>query len=182
MNWDSSGILKRIQTDNNREVINFLEEFNKFLNDFGERGFTREIYYPRWKEAPHLIIDILRSLSIEDYGVKTYEPGSNNLERNKIERMVEKKIRSKIFGPVFWLLFSAILRNSRKYIIFRENQRFNLDKWITRNRELFLKIGNILVKQGLIEDKSLIYFFYNNEIKKIIFEEYDAVKLNMLSE
>ena len=179
---DSFKILKRIQTDDNREVFKFLEEFNIFLSDFGDRGFTREIYYPRWKEAPHLIIDILRSLSIEDWGVKTYEPESNILERDKIEKIVERKIRSKIFGPVLWLLFSAILRNSRKYIIFRENQRFNLDKWITRNRELFLEIGNLLVKQGLIEEKNLIFFLYKNEIKKIIFEGYDPDNLKILSE
>jgi len=98
-----------------------------------------------------------------------------------IERLVKKRLRSKIFGPLIWKLFSGILKNSRKYIIFRENQRFNLDKWITRNRELYLEVGRILVKREILRDRNEIFFLYKKEIKKIIFNEYNPSELNQLS-
>ncbi len=180
--FDSENILKRIQLDENPDSIQFNKKLTEFLIDFGDRGFSREIYYPRWKEAPYLIIDILRSLCVEDYEDKNEVEKNNKFEREKIERIVERKIRSKIFGPLIWKLFSAILRNSRKYIIFRENQRFNLDKWITRNRELFLKIGGILVKREVLEEENEIFFFYKREIKRVLFNEYNTSELNKLLE
>ncbi|TFF68997.1 MAG: hypothetical protein EU516_01890 [Promethearchaeota archaeon] len=153
---------------------------NKFLIDFGDRGFTREIYYPRWKESPHLVIDILRSLSLEE-GKKFNEINTKSkIERLKIQKKVERRIKKRFLGPILWKIFSSILRNSRKYIIFRENQRFNLDKWITRNRELFLEIGRILVEKNLIKEQNAIFFFYKNEIKKIIFDEYKDFELKKL--
>ncbi|TFG17161.1 MAG: hypothetical protein EU531_04165 [Promethearchaeota archaeon] len=176
---NSNQIFEQIQMDDNPNCIQFIAGLKDFLIEFGDRGFTREIYYPRWREAPHLIIDILRSLSIEEDKINEITSKSE-IGRLKIERNVEKRIKSKMFGPILWKLFSAILRNSRKYIIFRENQRFNLDKWITRNRQLFLEIGKILVNRGLINEQNEIFFFYKNEIKKVIFDEYGAVELNKL--
>lgn len=177
---NSDQILKQIQINDNFNCIQFLEALNKFLIDFGDRGFTREIYYPRWKEAPHLVIDILRSLSLEE-GKKFNEINTKSkIERLKIQKKVERRIKKRFLGPILWKIFSSILRNSRKYIIFRENQRFNLDKWITRNRELFLEIGRILVEKNLIKEQNAIFFFYKNEIKKIIFDEYKDFELKKL--
>ncbi len=176
--FKSKKIIKQIKLDENSDSIQFKKDLNEFLIDFGDRGFSREIYYPRWKEAPYLIIDILKSLYIEEYGEK--DEVNNKFERKKVERIVERKIRSNILGPLIWKLFSGILKNSRKYIIFRENQRFNLDKWITRNRELFLKIGGIFVQQGLIEEKNEIFFFFKNEIRRVIFNQYNTNELNNL--
>lgn len=174
-------LLNQIQGDDDSESIQFLDEFNNFLTDFGDRGFTREIYYPRWKEAPHLVIDILRSLSSEESGKSSAINNNIEIERLKIESKVKGKIKSKIFGQLLWKLFSGILKNSRKYIIFRENQRFNLDKWITRNRELYLEIGNIFIEQGIIEKDSDIFFLYKKEIMRVIFDEYTESMLTKLS-
>ena len=174
-------ILNKIQVDENSDCIHFQNEFNNFLMEFGDRGFTRELYYPRWKEAPNLVIDILRSLSVEELGKSMAIKDNTEIERMKVETIVERKLKTKIYGPLLWKLFSGILKNSRKYIIFRENQRFNLDKWITKNRELFLDIGNILIEQGLIEKETDVFFFYKKEIKKVIFDEYKAFELSNLS-
>ncbi|MBO3842021.1 MAG: hypothetical protein FGF48_06345, partial [Candidatus Brockarchaeota archaeon] len=41
------------------EAQRFMNELNRFLEDFGARGFTREPYYPRWGEAPQYVFQKL---------------------------------------------------------------------------------------------------------------------------
>ncbi len=38
-------------------------ELDAFLAEYGVRGFTREVYYPRWGDEPAYIFDILKSLA-----------------------------------------------------------------------------------------------------------------------
>lgn len=65
-NQDSSNIHKTLLTSKNTTVINFLNTFEEFLEVYGDRGFTREIFYPRWKEIPMInIFDILKSLTLD---------------------------------------------------------------------------------------------------------------------
>ncbi|MHA1763200.1 MAG: PEP/pyruvate-binding domain-containing protein, partial [Promethearchaeota archaeon] len=132
-------------------VQEFLNKFNDFLKEFGDRGFTREIYYPRWREPPMTyLFDILKSLVSEEG--ETLEKIKTKKEKRQklIERLVESKIYAQRFGFLKWKIFSTILNFSRIYINFRENQRFNLDRWITRNRKIFLEIGTIFKEQGII--------------------------------
>jgi pyruvate,water dikinase len=177
---DSEHIYKIIETDDNPEIVPFAKEFKNFLKDFGDRGFTREIYYPRWKEDPKLIFDILKSLCDKNYKEKINDKELFVIKRNKLERVVEKTLKSKFLGLLLWKFFSGVLKNSRKYIIFRENQRYNLDKWITRNKELFLKIGQIFLNKEIIKEEDEIFFLHKNEIKKIIFDEIKNSELELI--
>ncbi|MFX0038589.1 MAG: PEP/pyruvate-binding domain-containing protein [Promethearchaeota archaeon] len=182
INNNSANIYNVLLSENNLAINNFLIEFERFLNEYGDRGFTREPYYPRWRELPLInIMDMLKSL-IKDQ-LQNFETLKNrNLrKRELIERIVESKIRKQKFGLSKWKFFSIILRNSRKYIKFRENQRFNLDKWITRNRNLYLVIGKILTNQGVISDDHKIFFLYKQEIKNLAFNKYNQQEIQNLS-
>ncbi|MFX1379392.1 MAG: PEP/pyruvate-binding domain-containing protein [Promethearchaeota archaeon] len=180
---ESRSIYNILSTENNLLNTNFLADFENFLKDYGDRGFTREIYYPRWREYPMInIFDILKSLVI-DQGQELEELKTINLKRRDlIEKFVESKIRSQRFGLLKWKFFKIILNNSRKYIKFREDQRFNLDKWITRNRNVYLEIGEILTKQGIISDKNRIFFLHQQEIKKLAMNKYNRQEIqNIIS-
>ncbi|MBO3754824.1 MAG: hypothetical protein FGF53_08145, partial [Candidatus Brockarchaeota archaeon] len=151
------------------EAQRFMNEFNRFLEDFGARGFTREPYYPRWGEAPQYVFDILKPLVEEGGSIAKVEP--EGLRQEEAMRMVERRIRSLRFGWFKWRLFSTILGFARRYIIFRENQRFNLDRWITMNRRIYLEIGRILQSQRVLQDPQEVFFLTKREIKRLASEQ-----------
>ncbi len=149
-------------------VKSFMEKFGEFLDDFGDRGFTREVYYPRWRDNPVYVVDALKPLVIE--GMRNLAEVEELLTRKraKAEKVVEKHIRNQRYGPIKWMLFSAILGMARTYIGFRENQRFNLDRWITRNRQVFLEIGRRLVENHYLEDPSHVFFLRRKEVRTAV--------------
>ncbi len=146
----------------------FMKEFKEFQQEFGVRGFTREPYYPRWYDAPEMVFDLLKPM-LKEKGpdLKVAKSESERLRRNA-ERFVERHVKAIRFGRIKLLLFNTILGICRIYITFRENQRFNLDRWITRNRNLYLEIGRRFTDNGLVSDSTRIFFLFRNEIRSII--------------
>jgi len=181
-NQDSSKIYNSLLTNKEASIKNFLREFELFLQDYGDRGFTREIYYPRWKEPPMTnVFDILKSLILDQRKTLEMIKNKNLRKRDVIVRIVEYKIRSQRWGLLKWKILSLILKNSRKYISFRENQRFNLDRWISMNRDVYLEIGNILAKKEIIPDKNKIFFLHRHKIKKLGLGEYNNQEIQKIS-
>ncbi|MFX0144354.1 MAG: PEP/pyruvate-binding domain-containing protein [Candidatus Hodarchaeota archaeon] len=182
INNKSVNIYNALLSENNPYVSEFIIELEAFLDEYGDRGFTREPYYPRWRELPlSNIMDILKSL-IKDQ-LHNYERLKNkNLRKRELtEKILESKLRKQKFGLLKWKFFSIILRNSKKYIKFREDQRFNLDKWITRIRNLYLVIGKSFTNQGVISDDHKIFFLYKHEIKNLAFSKYNQQEIQNLS-
>ncbi len=180
---ESKSIYKILSEETNLSIKNFHTEFERFLTDYGDRGFTREIFYPRWREPPMTnVFDILKSLVIDQWQELDSLKSKNLKKRDLVEKFVETKIRSKRFGSLIWKFFSIILKNSRKYIKFREDQRFNLDRWITRNRQLYLEIGRKFVEKGILTVHNMIFFLYKKEIKNLALNRYNKQEIeNILS-
>jgi len=164
----SKDILQVIESDSTTSTQEFLTKFQHFLDDFGDRGFTREMYYPRWRESPEYVFDILKSLVSES--TKDLSEAEELLARKRVkaEEITEKRIKEQRYGPLKWILFDTIRGMARTYIGFRENQRFNLDCWITRSRNAFLQIGSRLVDRGYLLELKHVFFLYRNELKRII--------------
>jgi len=175
-NTPSNDVYIALLESNSTEVISFRDQFNKFIDDFGDRGFTREVYYPRWRDEPSYVVDALRPLVQEGMRNLSQTEQSLRLKRKKAETSVEQHIRGQRYGPIKWMLFSTILGMARTYIGFRENQRFNLDRWITRNRQVFLEIGRRLKEANIIEDPNDIFFLRRREIRSIIKGRIDGIQ------
>ncbi len=150
----------------------FLSKFDAFLSEFGDRGFTREPYYPRWREAPHYIFDILKSLVMDTEQDLQAIAAASEKKRRMVEKHVQHQIRSQRFGLLKWKLCLAIIELARQYIVFRESQRFNLDHWISRNRQVYLSIGHRLANQGVIEHGNDIFFLRKREIRSLSAREF----------
>ncbi|MFX1292004.1 MAG: PEP/pyruvate-binding domain-containing protein [Promethearchaeota archaeon] len=181
-NQDSSEIYNILLKNSTQSSQNFLNEFVTFLNEHGVRGFTREIFYPRWKEPPMTnVFDILKSLIMDKWEELDTIKAKNLKKRELTEMIVEKKIRSQRFGLLKWKIFSVIIKNSRKYISFREDQRFNLDKWITMNRNAYLKIGKVFTERGIIPDENKIFFLFKREIKDLALGNYKSQEIQQIS-
>ena len=168
LNQPSKDILQSLQSSSSAKTQEFFKSFNSFLDDFGDRGFTREAYYPRWRESPEYVFDILKSLVSEKTKDLAQAEETLTRKREKAEAITEKRIKGQRYGPLKWMLFDTIRGMARTYIGFRENQRFNLDRWITRSRHAFLEIGSRLVDRGYLIESNHIFFLYRNELKRII--------------
>ncbi len=168
LNSPSEDMYTKLTTSKLEGTSRFMDEFNIFLSEHGVRGYTREPFYPRWGEKPSLVFDILKSL----LSTKGKDPKKLELElrkrRHETETYVEEKIKSFRFGKIKWGLLSTILNLARTYVIFREDQRFNLDRWITRNKSVYLEIGKRLVKNAVIKDPLEIFFLTKREIQEYI--------------
>jgi pyruvate,water dikinase len=160
----SGQIYQLLKADDNPQLKEFKRELELFMRDFGVRGFTREPYYPRWNEAPEYVFDILKSLVQDEPPVKKEQKIEQKLQTSKIER----RIKRRLLGWFEWQLLSIILGYARKYIIFRENQRFNLDRWITMNRRIYMDIGRNLQKQRVLEEASDVFFLTKNEVRSVV--------------
>jgi pyruvate,water dikinase len=164
----SEALYQRIQTTDVSSAQEFLQSYDDFIEDFGDRGFTREPYYPRWREAPEYVFDILKAL-LSGKGSQVRQMSSRvQIGRAQAERLVEKELRMQGFGSIKWMLFSTILNLARTYIVFRENQRFNLDRWITRNRRIYLILGQRLTDAGYLAKPIDIFFLHRNEIRRVV--------------
>ena len=177
LNNDINQINDILQRDQSQETKLFLIKFKNFLEEYGHRGFTREPYYPRWHEEPSLIFAVIKSLLSGNFNFTENLKEEQAKIREKFEKYVESKIRNLSFGFLKWIFLSRILKNSRKYIIFRENQRFNLDSWISRIRMLYLELGQILMEEGLLEEKENIFFLFLKEIQELIMNKNGYFKL-----
>jgi pyruvate,water dikinase len=114
------------------------------------------------------VIDALKPLVAE--GMRDLAGAEEILTRKraKAEKVVETHIRSQRYGPIKWMLFSTILGMARTYIGFRENQRYNLDRWITRNRRVFLEIGRRLVENHYLDDSLHVFFLHRREVRTAV--------------
>ncbi|MFX1337205.1 MAG: PEP/pyruvate-binding domain-containing protein [Promethearchaeota archaeon] len=165
---DSEILYEYISSEKNPTVQAFYKEFEVFLEKFGERGFTREVYYPRWNEEPRYVFDILKTLIKDKDGDHKQIKEKQLKYRETIEKLVEAKIRSQRFGLTKWLLCSKILDSARTYLVFREDQRYNLDRWTYRNRKVYLEIGKIFKQKGKLEKTDDIFFLHRREIQKLL--------------
>lgn len=149
---------------NENEVGKFLQVYDQFIEENGDRGFTREVFYPRWRDEPKLVFDLIKSLSYST----TLGAKKGEILKKKATKYVEYTVGKQFLGIIKVKVITTILGIARKYLIFRENQRFNLDLWITRNRHVYLEIGKRFVESGYITNPAEIFFFHKNEIRKLV--------------
>ena len=172
-------VLEILNALSNPEANEFKDAITEFLEEYGVRGHTREPYYQRWGEAPEYVFDVLKALLVE----RGESKGIDTLKvRNNTELEVEQKLKKQRLGGVKWSLLSTILNTARRYIVFRENQRFNLDRWITRLRAIYLQIGDHFVKDGIISNADQVFFFHKREIRAIVNGQFSAAEKETLSQ
>ena len=138
--------------------------FESFMDDYGHRSHTRELYFPRWRDDPTLVLSIIRSLS------SSPDVDFEKMEKTKVEQRLaaQKSILERIggikYGTVKKPLFKTVMHYAQKYLIFRENQRFYLDHQLYRLRRLFLEYGRRLAQKGAIDAENDVFFLSKEEV------------------
>jgi pyruvate,water dikinase len=158
----SREFLARLATD--PDLGSFASEFSAFIDEYGHRSHTREIFFPRWKDDPALVVDVVKSLS---------DSGSLDLEelerRKRAERLAtEKDVLAKVsrmkWGFARRMALGTVMRYAQTYLTFRENQRFYLDHQILRQRRLFLEFGRRFAASGVLKDQTDVFFLSKEEV------------------
>jgi rifampicin phosphotransferase len=167
----SNSLLTELQNDRDPAIKKFVQKMDQFFTNYGFRGFTREPYYPRWEEAPEHVFNILKSMTKEENSLNTKKYSGLSMEE------VENRVRTKPLGWVKWKVFSIVLGLARKYIVFREEQRFHLDQWITMNRKVYLTIGETFYNLDILEEPRDIFFMRKCEINRIIKRQVEKVEI-----
>ena len=173
----SSTLLSTLRSDPDFATKRFVEEIDRFFSDYGFRGYTREPYYPRWEEAPEHVFNILKTM-IQEENVKQKEKVGGELSKED----VASRVKAQPLGWVKWQVFSLVLGFARKYIIFREEQRFHLDQWITMNRKIFLTIGETFYNLDILREPRDIFFMPRCEIKKVVDGQCDNLEIEKIKQ
>ena len=176
----SDRILTNLRADKSPDAVRLASELQSFFQEFGVRGFTREPYYPRWSDAPQHVFNILKAMVQDESPVPAGMTVKHNNQEKITEQGIAARVKSQSLGWVKWKLFSTVLSFARRYIIFRENQRFNLDRWITMNRRIFLEIGKGFQTLGIIKEPSDIFFLRKSEIRRINNKGFAPSELNKI--
>ncbi|OPY25283.1 MAG: putative phosphoenolpyruvate synthase [Methanocella sp. PtaU1.Bin125] len=141
----------------------FTRQFKSFMDGYGHRSHTREIYYPRWSDDPALVVDILKALAASPVDLEA-------LEQDRIRQRIaaEKEVLARVgqmrFGALRKLAFRPVMQMAQTYLMFRENQRFYLDHMLLRFRRIFLEYGRRLAERGVIESPEDVFFLSKEEV------------------
>jgi pyruvate,water dikinase len=141
----------------------FYGKYRSFLDDYGHRSHTREIYFPRWADEPALVVDVLKALAATPVDLAA-------LERDRFRQRIEteKEILDRIaglpLGRARRLAFRPVMRAAQGYLMFRENQRFYLDHMLLRYRSIFLEYGRRLAERGVLEAPEDVFFLGKEEV------------------
>jgi phosphohistidine swiveling domain-containing protein len=142
----------------------FTQDFERFMQTYGVRSHTRELFYPRWCDDPTLVVTIIQALAeAEDIDFAAIERGKIE-ERERTEKEVFRRIKKMKGGVARKFVFKTILGYAQIYLVFRENQRFYLDHILWRTRRLFMEYGRRFAERGWTDRTDDIFFLTKKEI------------------
>lgn len=138
----------------------FYQHFTLFIENFGHRSFYRDFAYPRWKDDPSLIIENIKQIALSP---RNYD------EEKKENRLRQQKAEEELMNVSFWRrrLLKKRLHYTQTYIRFREDQRFVLDLHLSRKRNVYLKMGELLAKKGILVGNEDIFYIDITNIEEL---------------
>jgi rifampicin phosphotransferase len=143
--------------------LNFKQDFDLFIKNYGHRSNTREILYPRWREDQAYVLGVIKLLSSSDLDLRKKESESREI-RFKTEKEVLNGIKNQKGGFIKAKLFSLVLNLAQTYLTFRENQRFYLDHLLFRQRLILVEMGRRLCIRNIIDEVDDVFFLYEEEL------------------
>ncbi len=147
----------------------FWRAFDGFLARHGHRGATRDVSQPRWREAPELVLALVRA----QLAGEVSPPDPEELERASRTRRerVEREVMAALGRtPAAWLrrrILSWVCERARAFAVYREDQRYYLDVILAQLRNLLLEHGRRLERAGLIGDRRQVFLLEADELRAL---------------
>ena len=146
------------------EASHFWRCYDEFLVRHGHRSDSRDIARPRWREQPHLILELVRAqLRAADTVAACPQSNSSRQRRHTAEAEARARLGR---SPLAWLRKPILVRLMalvQDYTRYRENQRYHLDYLLTHLRSLVLEQAKRLVRRGVLVDADDVFLLSGEE-------------------
>ncbi|SCX24416.1 PEP/pyruvate-binding domain-containing protein [Mycolicibacterium fluoranthenivorans] len=148
-------------------VSQFWRSYDEFLARHGHRSDSRDIGRPRWREQPHLILELVRA---QLRATDTARPQSNSSRqrRHTAETDALARLGNSPLGRVRRPILIRLMTLVQDYTRYRENQRYHLDYLLTHLRSLVLEQANRLVRQGILTEPDDVFLLRGEEFFAVI--------------
>ena len=149
---DPAGISGRLPQS--PEGAEFLATLDAFLLEYGHRGGSeRDLAYPRWRHKPELLLGAIKALISADDSHDPELTEARLMERRRATvRECLERVRSQRWGFIKLPLFRFVLEWSERYFLFRDDERFYADYFMTARHDFALAMGRRLVDRGIIDE------------------------------
>lgn len=128
----------------------FIDEMNKYIEMFGDRCLEElKLETKTYRTNPDILLNYIKTLDIN-----TEQLNENN----------ENIIKENFF-----------IKRAKLGVYNRETSRMNRSRIFGIARDIMLKIGENLKKQGFIEDKADIFYIHIDEIRSNKFNEFKQI-------
>lgn len=172
---------KEILSNQNRDekILKFQQKVNDFISKYHYRLINYDFIAPTWGESPEIIVEIIKNYLLENINIEDKIKTENEKRKEtlgKIEKVFET---SAIKRFLLKDRFYKWLNLAEKYNLLKEaryNSRMMYFYWL---KSILLQIGENLLNAGIVEQKSDIFFFQNQELESLVNEK-SATRINFV--
>lgn len=160
----------------------YLEAFAGFMELYGDRETSiglGGLGASTWREVPEVVWGILKGMVTGGIETDLAREQALHERREAAEGRLRERLSKGIWRliPVKNLVFRFIEHN-RSFAAFREDSHFDLTGALSVLRVLFLELGKRFAQQGLLDDPRDIMYLTYYEIRDLIYELYNFVRVN----
>ena len=139
----------------------FLHSFDTYLEDYGHRAVGEsDVMSPRLADNPESILAILRAQLISNAPSQEAVQSRQDHTRTAALTEIKRRIGWRLDR---WALFSWCYRRLCRFFALREANRHHLMYYSTAIRTLLLRLGELLVERGHLNQRDDIFFLTIND-------------------
>lgn len=140
-----------------------LSELRAFLDDYGHRevGGTVEVSKPTWREAPAVVLALLKGLVEEDDRPRPTLPGWEAVRDELLARPVMTRL------PRLTAAFERLLARARYFPAIREDTRFYGTMILPSLRGALLEAGRRLQQAGALAAAEDVFHLKRHELEAV---------------
>jgi phosphohistidine swiveling domain-containing protein len=151
----------------------FLASLESFLEEYGHRRSENlDIFHPSYLDEPEGLLQVIREM-IRTQGAQSPQERQGSQREHCARQMaaVRQQLSAGLLDrliPVRRLIFNLVLSFAQTYMQLREEQRHYWEKALHLKRQAFVKIGDLLVRHGLLGHRGDIFFLTHPELGEFV--------------
>jgi rifampicin phosphotransferase len=159
-------VLDRLRASDTDEARDFLEQFDRFLFDYGSRAQNEyDISAVSWEVKPRIALAAIDLMRRSD---EASAPASRNVATIAERDRIAAEVRERIAGdPETAGLFEAAMGSARVFLSGRERAKTNVVMVINEMRVALREFGRRLVERGVIDEIGQVFMVTNTELDRL---------------
>lgn len=157
-NPENKMIWEKLKSERCYEPLKIL--IDEYVAEYGDRAIEElKLENQTFRESPEQLIKILKAYCKSDLSLESITSDEDQLKQ-RAEDIAERHLKN----PIKRIIFAFVLRSTRVAIANRETMRLCRSRLFGLVRNLFIRIAEIFLKQGIITKHDDIYFLTIEEI------------------